>query len=132
MLQLGIDGFSFADLHRASGLQRLHATFLSTLHAEDAALAARFSEYRAGVASGAPRGGLTPISESNLLVELAAHVGRFLGRLFRVEGELAQLQAKLADEAKLFIRTTGRTAESAPPTSFQLAMAPLNSPRAWS
>ncbi|MFZ5440581.1 MAG: FAD-dependent oxidoreductase [Myxococcota bacterium] len=101
-MQLGIDGFSFEDLHRASGLQRLHAKFLTTIHDADPALAARFAAWRAEHAKGTARGGLTPSSESELLIALAAHVSRFVGRLFGVEQELATLAGRLTDEGRLF------------------------------
>ena len=95
MLALGIEGFRYEDLQRASGLARLHAAFLAQLSADDAALAAEFEALRGGQ----PR---KPPEESDLLIRVAEHVSRFIGKLFAVEPELGALSAKLADELKLF------------------------------
>ncbi|MFT3709470.1 MAG: FAD-dependent oxidoreductase [Archangium sp.] len=97
MLQLGFEGFSFADLYRPEGLERLHVAFLSRLRREDPALAARFDQYRAdrGASLSAP-------ATSELLIAVATHVSRFVGTLFGVEKELGELHARLHAELELF------------------------------
>ncbi len=102
MLQLGIDGFSFDDLHRPAGLQRLHVQFLMALRDADPALSTRFSLYREASLAGTPRGGLTAPAESELLIAVAEHQSRFIARLFNVEAELAQLRGRLTGEGALF------------------------------
>ncbi len=102
MLRLGFDGFSFGDLYRPQGLARLHGRFLSTLEAADPGLATRFSTYRQAHSTGVAHGGLTGSQESALLIEVAAHVSSFIGKLFGVEGQLAGLGQGLRDELKLF------------------------------
>ncbi|MBX7097686.1 MAG: FAD-dependent oxidoreductase [Myxococcaceae bacterium] len=97
MLELGIDGFSFEDLYRSEGLERLHARFLKDLEKADGALAARFAAYRA--AHGENEKGP---AQSELLIQVAAHVSRFVGQLFGVHGQLGALQKELTDEFKLF------------------------------
>ncbi len=99
MLQLGIDGFTFEQLQHTTHLSRLHDAFLASLPPE---LSTRFAVYRAAVHEGVARGALTAPRESALLIEIAAEVSRFVGRLFHVEAELEALRAKLSDELKLF------------------------------
>jgi NADPH-dependent glutamate synthase beta subunit-like oxidoreductase/NAD(P)H-flavin reductase len=95
MLSLGIDGFSYDDLHRAPALARLHERFLQQLKADDSALAAEFEALRGGAK-------LPPPKESELLIRVGEHVSRFVGKLFGVEKELAALSSKLTGELKLF------------------------------
>lgn len=102
MLSLGFDGFSFDDLYQPQGLERLHQRFLAELEAADARLAGRFSGWRTEVAAGVLHGGLSGPRESALLIEVAAHVSRFVGRLFRVEGELEALRVRLEGQLDLF------------------------------
>ena len=102
MLQFGLDGFSFEDLHRPAGLQRLHVRFLEAMRETDPALHQRFAHYTHALERGTLRGGLTPPVESALLIDVAEQVGRFLGKLFNVEAELHALRKKLLDEGKLF------------------------------
>lgn len=99
MLQLGIDGFTFEQLQHATGLARLHDAFLASLPTD---LATRFGAYRDAMRAGASHGGLTAPKESELLIEVAAQVSRFVGRLFHLEAELESLRAKLTGELKLF------------------------------
>ncbi|MDP1822165.1 MAG: FAD-dependent oxidoreductase [Archangium sp.] len=102
MLQFGFDGFTFDDLHRPAGLQRLHARFLTSLREADPALATRYAQYREAVEAGFARGGLTGPVESALLIDIADQISRFLGRLFKLENELEALRVQLTCEAKLF------------------------------
>jgi NADPH-dependent glutamate synthase beta subunit-like oxidoreductase/NAD(P)H-flavin reductase len=102
MLQLGLDGFSFDDLYRARGLARLHAEFLASLQRADAALAARYDTWARAVRAGTPHGGLTGPAESALLIAVAAEVSRFVGRLFRLDAELAATRDGLTGELALF------------------------------
>src|SRR5262245_51570705 len=96
MLQLGFEGFSFADLHRPEGLERLHVAFLTRLRREDPALGARFDQYRADQRS------LSAPATSELLIAVAAHISRFVGTLFGVEKELGELHERLTAELALF------------------------------
>ena len=93
MLSLGIDGFSFEDLYRSEGLERLHARFLKDLEQTDPALATRFAAYRA--AKGENEKGP---QQSDLLIQVAAHVSRFVGQLFGVHGQLGALQKELTGQ----------------------------------
>src|SRR6185295_9994662 len=96
-LHLGLDGFTFEDLYRPSGLKRLHERFLADLAAADAALAQRFDAYRAAAGQG-----LKPPEEAALLIAVARHVSAFLGRLFGITAEQQALAARLQKELRLF------------------------------
>jgi NADPH-dependent glutamate synthase beta subunit-like oxidoreductase/NAD(P)H-flavin reductase len=93
----GLDGFTFEDLYRPAGLRRLHQRFLEELAAADPALAARFEAYRR-----AGGNGLKPPEVSALLIAVARHVSRFVGRLFGVQAEQEALARRLTSELKLF------------------------------
>src|SRR5687767_11103484 len=93
----GLEGFTFEDLYRPAGLRRLHQRFLQELASADAALAARFEAYRAAGGKG-PK----PPEESALLIDVARHLARFVGRLFGVEAELQALSRRLTSELRLF------------------------------
>jgi len=85
-------GLTYRDLFDPSALARLDRTFRDMLHKADAALSARFEAYRATPAS------LTGPAESQLLVEVARHVERFVARLFHVEAALAGYHSAAEDE----------------------------------
>ncbi len=102
MLHLGFDGFSFDDLYRPAGLQRLHGRFLTMVRDADPALSTRFASYREAMAAGVARGGLSAPLESALLIDVADQISRFLGKLFKLETELEQLRKRLTSEARLF------------------------------
>ncbi len=97
MLRLGIDGFEFEDLYDPAGLKRLYETFFTQLAADDSALAAEFEAYRAAGGMGMP-----DPKQSDLLVRVGEHVGRFLGRLFQIGAEQKALASKITAELKLF------------------------------
>ena len=79
---LGLPGVTFADLHRADRLAALHARFVDDVRAVEPELWARWETY--AVAPSA----LGAVARSNLLVAMAPHVSRFLGRLFFAAGNL--------------------------------------------
>ncbi len=95
MLQLGFDGFTFADLYRPAGLERLHRRFLDTLAAADAPLAAQYARWSKGDER------LSEPKESELLIAIAAHVSRFVAKLFHLENELASLGRTVTGELAL-------------------------------
>jgi NADPH-dependent glutamate synthase beta subunit-like oxidoreductase/NAD(P)H-flavin reductase len=81
-------GFSFADLHDREGMVRLDRAFMDGLQANDAALANRLLAARANP------DGVAAKDESNLLIDLGAHVEAFVGSLFGIEAELQKLAAQ--------------------------------------
>jgi len=79
------DDFTFAELYDPAGLARLDTHFLDWLAAENAELAGRL------VGARAKPEGLDAIALSQLLVELAPLVERFIARLFDIETEASEL-----------------------------------------
>jgi NAD(P)H-flavin reductase/NADPH-dependent glutamate synthase beta subunit-like oxidoreductase len=96
-MPLGIDGFTYADLHDATRLRDLYDAFVAEVSARDAALWAEWDAYRA--APQAPR----PATEvSHLIVRMAPHVSRFVAALFRVEPAAAAIDAYTNELDPLF------------------------------
>ncbi len=93
----GIDGFTFEDLHRPAGLKRLCERFYAELQEADPSLYQAFDAYCRNEGKG-----LTPPAESELLIRMAAHLSRFVARLFRIEAEAQALARKLTAELELF------------------------------
>lgn len=93
---LGIEGFTWADLHRAERLPALHDAFLEWFRAGDPELAARWDSHRADpLALEAP-------AESRLLIEVGRHVSGFLAKLFNIEGPRAVREAFLKQRARIY------------------------------
>ena len=88
-LTLGIPGFTYPDLYEPQALARLTATFDAFLAERDPSVGARLAAYRASQGAG-----MTPEEQSFTLVDAAPHLGAFIARLFRIEGEWnAQVEA---------------------------------------
>ncbi|HEX2060695.1 MAG TPA: FAD-dependent oxidoreductase [Thermoanaerobaculia bacterium] len=93
-MNLGIDGFTWHDLHSYERLQELALTFDRFVEEHDPALFARFDQYRHAVQSGAENGGLGAPEESALLIAVSRELAMFLTRLFRIEPNVAALHAR--------------------------------------
>ncbi len=85
---LGVPGFTFADLHAPDRLKALYDRFVEDVRGLDPDLWTRWDRYVAD--AGAPGG---PVAESNLIVEMAPHVSRFVTRLFQVGAETEAMAA---------------------------------------
>jgi NADPH-dependent glutamate synthase beta subunit-like oxidoreductase/NAD(P)H-flavin reductase len=97
VLELGLPGFTYADLYRPERLRDLHGVFLREVGGDDADLLRRWNEYRAD--PGATR----PAPEVSLLyVRMAPYLSRFLARLFGIEAQVRGLAAATAEEDVLF------------------------------
>jgi NADPH-dependent glutamate synthase beta subunit-like oxidoreductase/NAD(P)H-flavin reductase len=79
--------FQFADLYRRDGLVALDAQFLAELNANDPALAARLRAARAAPSD------LAKKDASQLILDLAPQVERFIATLFGIEDAVAALAA---------------------------------------
>ncbi len=99
---LGLPGFTFADLYRTDRLPALTEAFHASLRAADPALAGRFDAYRKGERGEGPPHGLSRPQISQLLIEVAGHLSRFLARLFRIEPEVERLRAAAIAERPRF------------------------------
>jgi hypothetical protein len=78
----GIAGFRYEDLYSPAGLERLDKTFVRELEELRPELHAEYRNYRAGLGKD-----IEPTAVSELLVQLAPVVGRFIARLFGVTAE---------------------------------------------
>jgi NADPH-dependent glutamate synthase beta subunit-like oxidoreductase/NAD(P)H-flavin reductase len=82
-LTLGVEGFTYADLYDPLKLGELHDVFDGWFAAESPEHHARFAAYRACKGEG-----MTGLAQSEALLSAAPYVGRFVGKLFRIEDEL--------------------------------------------
>src|SRR5512141_53528 len=90
-MNLGLQGFTYADLYDYARLQDLSGAFDAFLAQRDAGLAKRFESYRVGVQSGIAAGGLTSPEESALLIAAGRELGVFLAQLFATEAGVSSL-----------------------------------------
>jgi NAD(P)H-flavin reductase/NADPH-dependent glutamate synthase beta subunit-like oxidoreductase len=77
-MPMGIDGFSYADLHVPERLRDLYELFCRDTAAANPALWAEWDAYRA-----APDAERSPLERSDLIVRMAPHVSQFVSRLFK-------------------------------------------------
>jgi NAD(P)H-flavin reductase/NADPH-dependent glutamate synthase beta subunit-like oxidoreductase len=96
-MPLGIEGFTYADLHAAPRLRDLYEVFCRDTEAADPQLWLEWDAYRA--APDAPR---TPQEVSSLIVRMAPHVSRFVARLFTVADATGAVAAHTAAVDPLF------------------------------
>ncbi len=94
---LGIAGFRFADLNRVRRIAELDSVFREELKAADPGLSTDYEDYR--LAEGK---GLDALSESELLIRVAPHLGRFVARIFHIEAEYHALQERVLGDGRIF------------------------------
>jgi NADPH-dependent glutamate synthase beta subunit-like oxidoreductase/NAD(P)H-flavin reductase len=95
---LGIEGFTYGDLHRPERLRALADAFYAEVAREDASLGASLTEYvrsRGENLKGT-------CAESDLLIASAAHLSRFVARLFQIEGERERLAVEIRAQDPVF------------------------------
>src|SRR5215210_8712898 len=95
---LGIEGFTYGDLYRPGRLRALAEAFYAEVERSDAGLHARLAEYVG--ARGENLKGTR--AESELLIEAAPHLSRFVARLFRVEEERGRLAESIRAQDPVF------------------------------
>ncbi|HEX8688413.1 MAG TPA: hypothetical protein VF654_18010, partial [Pyrinomonadaceae bacterium] len=95
---LGVEGFTYGDLHRPERLRALAEAFYAEVGRADAALHASLSGYVAS--RGENLKGTR--AESDLLVAAAPHLSRFVARLFRVEEERERLAEGIRAQDPVF------------------------------
>src|SRR5215218_3765803 len=95
---LGSEGFTYGDLYRPARLRALAEAFYAEVESSDAGLHARLAEY---VASRGEKLKGTK-AESELLIEAAPHLSRFVARLFRVEEERERLAESIRAQDPVF------------------------------
>jgi NADPH-dependent glutamate synthase beta subunit-like oxidoreductase/NAD(P)H-flavin reductase len=98
-MNLGIQDFTWQDLHDFQRLGDLALTFDRFVEEHDAALFARFDAYRHAVQSGAEQGGLGAPEESALLIAVGRELAAFLTQLFHVERNVAAQHTRAERDA---------------------------------
>lgn len=92
-----MEGFVYADVYDPARLAELTEAFHRYLTSRDADLWRRFDDYR--TTRGA---GVDAVAASNLLVEVAVHLGNFVGTLFDIDAERAVAADWTAAQAPVF------------------------------
>ncbi len=85
--QLNLQGFQFAELFSAQGLARLDESFLVYLQAQDANTHDQLLAYR-------QQDEMSAKQISQLLLDCAPWLEKFMAQLFDIEDSVSQLQAK--------------------------------------
>ena len=80
-MELGVPGYTFADLHHPERLASLYERFCEEVQASDPRLWAEWDDYRR--TPDAPR---APVTRSRLLVSMAPYVSRFVGAVISDRG----------------------------------------------
>lgn len=96
-MPLGIDGFTYDDLHATHKLRELHDRFCADVAGRDPAFWTEWDAYRRD--PDAPR---SPIAVSDLIVRMAPHVSRFVAELFRVEEAVERIAQRTRELDALF------------------------------
>jgi hypothetical protein len=89
-------GLAFEDLYRRAGLVRLDGHFVGFLETADSALAGRLRAGRADPDA------LDAKAESQLLLDIAPHLERFLAQLFGITDEVLALAGRHDELAPLY------------------------------
>src|SRR3954468_7070772 len=96
-MPLGIEGFTYADLHVATRLRDLYEAFCRRVEATDAQLWSDWDAYRT-----APPDPPPPQQKSELIVRMAPHVSRFVATLFGVEDAVGAVNRHTTELDALF------------------------------
>ena len=94
-MQLNIPGYTFQDLFDTRKLEELTRLFSDEIRASDPALHDRYREYAAGRSQGS-------VALSELLLDLAPHVGNIIARLFGVESETSAMKLRASRDRVIF------------------------------
>src|SRR5687768_10916920 len=81
---LGVEGFRYADLNRVRRLMALDLVFRGDLRRAGPGLADRYEQSRQQFDMGAGK------EDTQLLIDVAAHLDSFIARLFHVEKEVRE------------------------------------------
>ena len=96
-LPLQVPGFTYADLYEPRRLADLTEAFREYLGERDVPLRAQYDEYLRTAGAGG-----SPVEISRLLVEVAGHLGSFLGLLFGISAERDGLIDWTSAQAPIF------------------------------
>jgi NADPH-dependent glutamate synthase beta subunit-like oxidoreductase/NAD(P)H-flavin reductase len=96
-MRLGVPGYTFTDLHQPERLASLYDRFGEEVQVSDPPLWREWDAYRRS-----PDTPPSPVALSNLLIAMAAHVSRFVLRLFDVSSAAGALTASTRAQDDLF------------------------------
>jgi len=94
-LELGIKDLKFSDLFTFEGLKKLNQDFQNYFQQHDPKLFSSFIEFRNGKV-------LSGLEESELLIASSRYLSQYIGKLFQVEKELAELEENTLAENPIF------------------------------
>jgi NADPH-dependent glutamate synthase beta subunit-like oxidoreductase/NAD(P)H-flavin reductase len=94
---LGIPGFRFADLNRVRRIADLDRVFRQELQTSDPDLSAVYEDFRRAEGKG-----YDPVAASDIFIRVAPHLGRFVARIFQIEGEYRVLQERVLTDGRIF------------------------------
>ncbi len=94
---LGVSGFTFADLHAPERLASLYERFCEEVQAADPGFWSEWDAYRRS-----PDEPRAPLALSNLLIGMAPHVSRFVQRLFQVGADAGTVEERTRAQDDLF------------------------------
>jgi NADPH-dependent glutamate synthase beta subunit-like oxidoreductase len=97
-LQIGIPGFSYADLYDPLRLSELTRLFHDSVRTTDPALWERWDHYRATLGEG-----MTPEDISQAIVDMAPHLAAFLSELFQVKDHHGRMRRAVEQESPVFV-----------------------------
>ena len=89
-LELGIEGFRFSDLFDAAKLKELAERFYAEIKGQDAVLHRALTKYIAAAGVNYERK-----VASKILTDSAPYLSDFIARLFKIEGENADLERNI-------------------------------------
>ena len=115
---LGIEGFRYADLNRVRRLIALLSRPREELRKEDPALAECYQQACEQYARDEGK------ENTQLLIDVARHLDRFIARLFHIETEVGELNRRTTDDRTVFEfkkRFLDRLVLKAPPAVHELA-----------
>jgi len=95
-LRLGLDGYTFLDLHRPQRLAELHAHFLTDLRGADSELHARW------IAHVDHKERLSGPAQSEIMVRVSRHVSAFIAKLFRLDDYAGKRRQTLLDRQVVY------------------------------
>lgn len=96
-MALGVAGFRYADLFVPERLKDLYDVFCTELAQKAPDAWRAYEAYRASQGAG-----MKPDEVSNAILAVAPHVSAFVGRLFGVEKEVAELATEVKDRSPLW------------------------------
>ncbi len=96
-LQIGLDGFGYADLFKPTELARLHAVFGDWLKRQDATL---YAAWQQGLTQAHT---INDAAYSELALALAPKVGAFIAKLFSIEAQVDAVAQTVRAEEPVFV-----------------------------